>query len=154
MHIQPQQRIYICFFLFAVSMGATLSRLPDLQEALQIDHGVVFVTAAGLALGADARSAKAAPRGQSRKRTPWIKWVDGSDHRHQPDEIGVARIDDPVDRATWIAMLERGDRRDRVNHVAERSQTDDQESWRAFVHDDEARLRADEAIRVSRSRVE
>ena len=45
-------------------------------------------------------------------------------------------------------MLERGDRRDRVNDVAERSQTDDQESWCAVVHDD------DEAIRVSRSRVE
>ncbi|RDJ03844.1 MFS transporter [Rhizobium grahamii] len=52
MHIQPQQRIYICFFLFAVSMGATLSRLPDLQDALQIDKWELGLTLIGAAIGA------------------------------------------------------------------------------------------------------
>jgi len=52
MHIQPQQRIYICFFLFAVSMGATLSRLPDLQDALQIDKSELGLTLIGAAIGA------------------------------------------------------------------------------------------------------
>ncbi len=52
MHIEPQQRIYVCFFLFAVSMGATLSRLPDLQDALQIDKSELGLTLIGAAIGA------------------------------------------------------------------------------------------------------
>jgi MFS family permease len=52
MHLQPQHRIYICFFLFAVSMGAMLSRLPDLQESLQIDKSELGLTLIGAAIGA------------------------------------------------------------------------------------------------------
>lgn len=52
MSIQPQQRIYICFFLFAISMGAMLSRLPDLQESLQIDKSELGMTLIGAAIGA------------------------------------------------------------------------------------------------------
>jgi MFS family permease len=52
MSIQPQQRIYICFFLFAVSMGAMLSRLPDLQDALQISKSELGLTLIGAAIGA------------------------------------------------------------------------------------------------------
>ena len=52
MSIQPQQRIYICFFLFAVSMGAMLSRLPDLQESLQVDKSELGLTLIGAAIGA------------------------------------------------------------------------------------------------------
>ncbi|MDB5621610.1 MAG: transporter, partial [Devosia sp.] len=36
MQIAPQHRIYACFFLFAVTTGALLSRLPDLQVALGV----------------------------------------------------------------------------------------------------------------------
>ncbi|MBB3393641.1 MFS transporter [Rhizobium sp. BK060] len=52
MKIEPQQRIYVCFFLFAVSMGAMLSRLPDLQDALQIDKSELGLTLIGAAIGA------------------------------------------------------------------------------------------------------
>ncbi len=52
MSIQPQQRIYICFFLFAISMGAMLSRLPDLQESLQVDKSELGLTLIGAAIGA------------------------------------------------------------------------------------------------------
>ena len=52
MRLQPQQRIYVCFFLFAVSMGALLSRLPDLQDALQIDKSELGLTLIGAAIGA------------------------------------------------------------------------------------------------------
>lgn len=52
MQIEPQQRIYVCFFLFAVSMGAMLSRLPDLQDALQINKSELGLTLIGAAIGA------------------------------------------------------------------------------------------------------
>jgi len=52
MRLEPQQRIYVCFFLFAVSMGAMLSRLPDLQDALQIDKSELGLTLIGAAIGA------------------------------------------------------------------------------------------------------
>jgi len=52
MKIAPQQRIYVCFFLFAVSMGAMLSRLPDIQDALQIDKSELGLTLIGAAIGA------------------------------------------------------------------------------------------------------
>lgn len=52
MHIEPQQRIYVCFFLFAVSMGALLSRLPDLQVALEINKSELGLTLIGAAVGA------------------------------------------------------------------------------------------------------
>ncbi len=52
MRLEPQQRIYVCFFLFAVSMGALLSRLPDLQDALKIDKSELGLTLIGAAIGA------------------------------------------------------------------------------------------------------
>jgi MFS family permease len=52
MHIQPQHRIYACFFLFAASMGALLSRLPDLQVALDINKSQLGLTLIGAAIGA------------------------------------------------------------------------------------------------------
>ena len=52
MSLQPQHRIYICFFLFAISMGAMLSRLPDLQESLQVDKAQLGLTLIGAAIGA------------------------------------------------------------------------------------------------------
>lgn len=52
MRLEPQQRIYVCFFLFAVSMGALLSRLPDLQDALAIDKSELGLTLIGAAIGA------------------------------------------------------------------------------------------------------
>ncbi len=52
MHIEPQHRIYVCFFLFAVSMGAMLSRLPDLQDALLVDKSELGLTLIGAAIGA------------------------------------------------------------------------------------------------------
>ena len=52
MRLEPQQRIYVCFFLFAVSMGAMLSRLPDLQDTLQINKSELGLTLIGAAIGA------------------------------------------------------------------------------------------------------
>jgi MFS family permease len=52
MHIQPQHRIYACFFLFATSIGALLSRLPDLQVALDINKSELGLTLIGAAIGA------------------------------------------------------------------------------------------------------
>jgi MFS family permease len=52
MQIAPQQRIYVCFFLFAVSMGALLSRMPDLQVGLQVDKSELGLTLIGAAIGA------------------------------------------------------------------------------------------------------
>ncbi|MBB3593618.1 MFS family permease [Rhizobium sp. BK529] len=52
MHVQPQHRIYVCFFLFAISMGALLSRLPDLQDALGVDKSELGLTLIGAAIGA------------------------------------------------------------------------------------------------------
>ncbi|KAA1183763.1 MFS transporter [Rhizobium tropici] len=52
MRLEPQQRIYVCFFLFAVSIGALLSRLPDLQDALQINKSELGLTLIGAAIGA------------------------------------------------------------------------------------------------------
>jgi MFS family permease len=52
MSLQPQHRIYICFFLFAVSLGALLSRMPDLQMALGVDKSQLGLTLIGMASGA------------------------------------------------------------------------------------------------------
>lgn len=52
MPLEPQQRIYVCFFLFAASMGALLSRLPDLQLALGINKSELGLTLIGAAIGA------------------------------------------------------------------------------------------------------
>ncbi|NNU68966.1 MFS transporter, partial [Rhizobium sp. WYCCWR 11152] len=52
MKIAPQQRIYACFFLFAVSLGALLSRMPDLQVALGVNKSELGLTLIGAAIGA------------------------------------------------------------------------------------------------------
>jgi hypothetical protein len=52
MHLQPQHRIYICFFLFAVSLGALLARMPDLQVALAVNKSELGLTLIGMASGA------------------------------------------------------------------------------------------------------
>ncbi|MGY5809080.1 MFS transporter [Rhizobium sp. LEGMi198b] len=52
MKLAPQQRIYICFFLFAVSLGAFFSRLPDLQVQLQVNKSGLGLTLIGAAIGA------------------------------------------------------------------------------------------------------
>jgi hypothetical protein len=52
MQLAPQHRIYICFFLFAVSMGALLARMPDLQVALGVDRSELGLTLIGAAIGA------------------------------------------------------------------------------------------------------
>ncbi|MBO9124654.1 MULTISPECIES: MFS transporter [unclassified Rhizobium] len=52
MQLAPQHRIYVCFFLFAVSMGALLARMPDLQLALGVDRSQLGLTLIGAAVGA------------------------------------------------------------------------------------------------------
>ncbi|MET3927181.1 MFS transporter [Devosia sp. 2618] len=51
MTLAPQHRIYACFFFFAFSLGALLSRLPDLQEQLQIDKSQLGLTLIGMSIG-------------------------------------------------------------------------------------------------------
>lgn len=50
MSIQPQHRNYICFFLFVISICTMLSRLPDLQESLQVDKLELGLTLIGGAI--------------------------------------------------------------------------------------------------------
>ena len=52
MNIAPHNRIYICFFLFAVSLGALLARMPDLQVALGVNKSELGLTLIGMAIGA------------------------------------------------------------------------------------------------------
>ncbi|OBZ93358.1 major facilitator transporter [Pararhizobium polonicum] len=52
MNIAPHRRIYICFFLFAVSLGALLARMPDLQVALGVNKSELGMTLIGMAIGA------------------------------------------------------------------------------------------------------
>jgi predicted MFS family arabinose efflux permease len=52
MNIAPHHRIYICFFLFAVSLGALLARMPDLQVALGVNKSELGLTLIGMAIGA------------------------------------------------------------------------------------------------------
>ena len=51
MTIAPQHRIYACFFLFAFSLGALLSRMPDLQVALDVSKSELGLTLIGMAIG-------------------------------------------------------------------------------------------------------
>lgn len=51
MKIAPQHRIYACFFLFAFSLGALLSRLPDLQVQLNVSHSQLGLTIIGMSIG-------------------------------------------------------------------------------------------------------
>ena len=51
MRIAPQHRIYACFFLFALTTGALMSRLPDIQAHLGIDKSQLGLTMIGMAIG-------------------------------------------------------------------------------------------------------
>ncbi|NLR99909.1 MFS transporter [Rhizobium sp. P38BS-XIX] len=52
MRLEPHHRVFTCFFLIAVSMGGLLSRLPDIQERLDIDKSELGLTMIGAAVGA------------------------------------------------------------------------------------------------------
>ncbi|PLK72124.1 MFS transporter [Rhizobium sp. TH135] len=51
MHFQPQYRVYIAFFLFAMSTGSLFSRLPDLQVQLSVNKAELGLTLIGMAIG-------------------------------------------------------------------------------------------------------
>ena len=51
MTIAPQHRIYACFFLFALTTGALMSRLPDIQTALDVSKAQLGLTMIGMSLG-------------------------------------------------------------------------------------------------------
>ena len=52
MRLAQHHRLYACFFLFAVGLGALLARMPDLQVALRINKSELGLTLIGMALGA------------------------------------------------------------------------------------------------------
>ena len=49
--IAAQHRIYAGFFLFALTTGALMARLPDIQEHLGISEGQLGLTMIGMAIG-------------------------------------------------------------------------------------------------------
>lgn len=49
--IQPHHRVFACFFLFAVALGAMLGRLPDIQAHLGLDKAQLGLTLIAMALG-------------------------------------------------------------------------------------------------------
>jgi MFS family permease len=49
--IAPQHRIYGCFFLFALTTGALMARLPDIQTQLGLSEGQLGLTMIGMAIG-------------------------------------------------------------------------------------------------------
>src|SRR5690606_38510295 len=49
--IAAQHRIYACFFFFAVSTGALMARLPDIQTHLGVTEGQLGLTMIGMSLG-------------------------------------------------------------------------------------------------------
>lgn len=49
--IAAQHRIYACFFFFAVTTGALMARLPDIQEHLGISEGQLGLTMIGMSIG-------------------------------------------------------------------------------------------------------
>jgi MFS family permease len=51
MTIAPQHRIYASFFLFAVTTGALMSRLPDVQTHLGVTEGQLGLTMIGMSIG-------------------------------------------------------------------------------------------------------
>jgi MFS family permease len=51
MIIAPQHRLYACFFLFAVTTGALLSRLPDIQTDLNVSESQLGLTMIGMSIG-------------------------------------------------------------------------------------------------------
>lgn len=52
MPVGPQHRTYLAFFLIAISTGAFLARIPDLQIMLGVDKAELGLTLIGLAVGA------------------------------------------------------------------------------------------------------
>ena len=52
MSLAPQHRTYLAFFLIAISTGAFLARIPDLQVMLDVNKAELGLTLIGLALGA------------------------------------------------------------------------------------------------------
>jgi MFS family permease len=50
--MKPHQRIYGIFFIFALSMGALLARLPDLQEKLDLTEGQLGLLLLTMSVGA------------------------------------------------------------------------------------------------------
>lgn len=52
MLLAPQHRTYLAFFLIAISTGAFLARIPDLQVMLDINKAQLGFTLIGLAVGA------------------------------------------------------------------------------------------------------
>jgi MFS family permease len=51
MNIAPQHRLYACFFLFALTTGALMARLPDIQTHLGVSEGQLGLTMIGMAIG-------------------------------------------------------------------------------------------------------
>jgi predicted MFS family arabinose efflux permease len=49
--MKPHHRIYSCFFLFAIALGALLSRMPDLQRRLEVTESQLGLTLIGMAIG-------------------------------------------------------------------------------------------------------
>lgn len=49
--IAPQHRIYACFFFFALTTGALMARLPDIQTHLGVSEGQLGLTMIGMAIG-------------------------------------------------------------------------------------------------------
>ncbi|WP_323013182.1 MFS transporter [Devosia sp.] len=49
--IAPQHRIYACFFLFALTTGALMARLPDIQTHLGVTEGQLGLTMIGMSIG-------------------------------------------------------------------------------------------------------
>jgi MFS family permease len=49
--IAPQHRIYACFFFFAVTTGALMARLPDIQTHLGLSEGQLGLTMIGMSIG-------------------------------------------------------------------------------------------------------
>lgn len=49
--IAPQHRIYACFFFFAMTTGALMARLPDIQTHLGVTEGQLGLTMIGMAIG-------------------------------------------------------------------------------------------------------
>jgi predicted MFS family arabinose efflux permease len=51
MPMPPQFRVYLAFFLFAMSTGALFARMPDLQASLGLNKAELGMTLIGMAIG-------------------------------------------------------------------------------------------------------
>lgn len=52
MTLLPHQRIFLCFFMFAFTLGAMLSRMPDLQRMIGVTESELGLTLIGMSIGA------------------------------------------------------------------------------------------------------